>query len=132
MARLAGAPFAISGEGIQEPAGGLQLAAYTWGWENGFDQGHWLSTITAQDWQVQSCPLIVAYFSRGEADGAALTVRDLVSDKDWFGSSYFETVHEPVGFGHTITAFKGLSGGGCGSFALAREALERRDFGPRD
>jgi hypothetical protein len=141
LARMTGAGFVMTGVAAltSGPDAGLRsgisfVAGLPWGWENGYDRRLFEQLMAEHGGNAAVSPLMASYFGRPQgADGAGLTRRDLVSDRDWLASPSFRTHHEPIGFGHVIASFLALPGGAglCAGVTLTRHRTQRQDFGAR-
>lgn len=79
-------------------------------------------------------PQINNYLARREsADGAALSLTDLVGERELHDSPYYRTVHEPLRLGHNLVSLLLLPGAPaeCSTITMTRPAPVRGDFTAR-
>jgi DNA-binding CsgD family transcriptional regulator len=135
LAQLTGAELANLGEAAYAPDRVCSLGMAAWGWENGFDQSPIVHGLAEDGHDLRFSPLFDAYFRLPRQHfGLCLSRRDVVTDRDWYRSRYFQVIHAPCGFGHTLATFlplrdtKDVRSG----INVVRAASVRRDFRARD
>jgi DNA-binding CsgD family transcriptional regulator len=106
----------------------------TWGWENGFNKAAFEQAMADHRDDMSPSLLISGYLGDAPREpGRCLARTDLVSDSDWYGSPYFEILHKPMGYDHSMFCmreFSSRSGVHC-CFTISR-ALRDADFSRRD
>jgi DNA-binding CsgD family transcriptional regulator len=137
LARTTGAGLIVGGEVTGGCSGPIQpVGTAERGWENGFDRAAWLRVMaTEHGSDIVVSPLVKGCFDRlAREDGVCLSMSDVVDDRTWRRSLYYDAIHRPTGLGHTMACFLPLAGEGdeYSGVTLAREANARRDFGPRE
>jgi DNA-binding CsgD family transcriptional regulator len=135
LGRLTGAGFGLGGE-IAGCARGPRrdLGIIDWGWENGFDRAAWIEMLTIFGHDPFYNPVINAYVDRLSPDGGLCLGRtDMIPDRDWYQSDYFQTLHRPVGTDATLLCFRPIpdTTDQFNEVFLARP-LGERDFSARD
>lgn len=112
LARLTGAGMGISaelGHCVRGPR--RDLGTETWGWENGFDRAMWLRMLAAFQKNPHCNILMNQYIGRlPEDDGVCLSRADLIRDRDWYRSDYYQVLHRAVGVDATLTCFRTVPG----------------------
>jgi DNA-binding CsgD family transcriptional regulator len=135
LARLTGADLVIGGEVAVTPDGALvPLGTVEWGWKNGLDRSPFLKALTGQADMCVS-PIVAASFARrGATDREGLTRTDLLADRAWYTTPYFESIHKPIGIDHCALSFLASPGraGVCSSITLSRGVGVRNDYTARD
>jgi hypothetical protein len=135
LARLTGAGVGVSaemGDCVRGPR--RDLGAADWGWENGFDKPAWLRMLVEFHSDPLSHLLINAYIEQlPGANGACLSRADLIPDRDWYRSPYYQVLHRAMGADATLTCFQPVPGmtDEYSEVFLAR-ARGERDFSGRD
>jgi DNA-binding CsgD family transcriptional regulator len=133
LGRLTGAAWALSaemGRCVRGPRGDLGTAI--WGWENGFDQSGWVQMLAGFHRDPLYNPLMNAYIARLTVqDGVGLTRSDMIADRDWYSSGYYE-VQRALGADATLCCFRAIpaSSDEYAEVFLAR-AIGERDFSAR-
>jgi DNA-binding CsgD family transcriptional regulator len=136
LAGLAGADFAACGQvANMRPEGADTLGIGDWGMDNGFDPEPWMKSIEAFDNDPSYSEQNREYLSRlAEEDGVCLSRTDLMSDAEWWETTMFQKVNEPMGADHYLWCFRSLPRSGeqqHGAVVLLR-AAGRPDFSERD
>lgn len=134
LGRLTGAAMACVGEftgGVHSPLN--VLGGVDWGWEDGLDRDVWLEALTSNP-DMRDSPVLEQYLQRqGLDDGCGQSRKDLLSDRDWYRSPYYQRIHASIGIDHTLVSFVKVPGTQEESAALAlcRAASDRHDFSLR-
>ncbi len=105
------------------------------GWENGFNRAAFNRAIQTYGGRMEVSPMMAAYFRRpAGADGACFRRCDLVPDRQWYPTRYYELIHETIGNDHTVMSFVAIPGrpGVCHGIAVSRRSSARRDFTDRE
>ena len=135
VGRLLGAPLVIGGEAAFRGTALTSVEMVEYGWGHGFNRSALLEGLAGVGADLLYAPHLGAYFRRAPArDGTALTRQDVVPDRDWERSGYYQSVHRAIGLGHVLVSFAAIDGspGELSGVTLARGADERQDFSPRD
>lgn len=134
LSRLTGACWALSAEMGRCVHGPRQdLGTAIWGWHNGFDKSGWLRMLAGFHRDPLYNPLMNAYIARlTVADGAGLTRSDMIADRDWYTSDYYE-VQRALGADATLCCFRAIpaTSDEYAEVFLAR-GIGERDFSARD
>lgn len=131
MARLSGAGAAINFEGSWQPFRPTGFAE--WGWENGFDRQTVLRMYEDFARRGVNQPMYFPYLAAlGRRAGPSLTRAVLVSDGDWYRSSYYRDYHAPSGADAILWCILCQPGGYARTVGLVLvRPLGEKDFLPR-
>ncbi len=131
IGRLAGAAYAASLEtslraGLLAPVGFSEWGEIDW---------EILQQVQVNyGTDLRFSPLVNNYLARREsADGAALCLTDLVSEREFHRSPYYRTVHDPLRLEHNLVSFLLLPGAPeeFSAITMVRTAPSRDDFTAR-
>lgn len=121
---------------MREQGGQIQIiGSVESGWENGFNRAAFNRALQTYSGQMEVAPMMAAYFRRpAGADGTCLRRSDLVPDREWYPTRYFELVHETIGSDHTVMSFVTIPGRPqvCHGIAVQHRLSDRRDFADRE
>jgi DNA-binding CsgD family transcriptional regulator len=135
VARLTGAGWSLVAEMeacVRGPRRDLGTAV--WGWENGFNQAAWIRVLTGFQRDPLYNPLMNAYIDRLSGDGGRCLSRgEMIPDREWYPTAYYQEGHRHVGADATLTCFHRISGTDdeFAEIFVARRVGER-DFSARD
>lgn len=136
LGRLAGAEFVVGGNVRLHSDGRVEaLNTVVCGWENGFDQRAFYRALAETQGEVSESPLIAAYFRQPvESVGKGFTRTDLLADRDWYHTPYYERIQAAIGIDHSLVTFRPFvaRGGEWNSTCLARAEDVRAEFSLRD
>jgi DNA-binding CsgD family transcriptional regulator len=131
LLRMSDGGLLIGGE-ISARGGQIQAGrSVGYGWENGFNQMAFHEAVQSYGGQMEISPILSAYFRRSAgADGACFRRGELVPDREWYPTRYYELIHETVGMGHVLVSFAALPGrvGVCNGLCIQRNRSVGRDF----
>ncbi|WP_165075742.1 response regulator transcription factor [Paludisphaera rhizosphaerae] len=136
LADLVDADFGLAGE----MAGCLDLRmrdlGVTFWWRPGFlDFGTLIAHLAKFRSDPQYSPAMIEYYRRyREQAGLCLTRKDMIADRDWYGSRDYDLIQGPFGADMTAWCSNPIPGAAAGetSSVIVLRASGRRDFGPRD
>jgi DNA-binding CsgD family transcriptional regulator len=117
-AKLLNVPFCQISEDVYDPQfNGINLGIALWGWHNGFNEAYWPKLFEKFITRGPTfSPLHLPYHQRRVNDaGVALSQVDLITEREWEGSEYYEGYHRVLGAGGMLSSFaqstKGLPSG---------------------
>jgi DNA-binding CsgD family transcriptional regulator len=109
---LTGAGFGIGAEiGGCRRGPRRDLGTFAWGWENGFDRAGWEQMLGEFEHNPLYNPVMNAYIDRlPHASGECLARADMIPDRDWYPSRYFQTLHRSLRADATLACFQPIPG----------------------
>jgi DNA-binding CsgD family transcriptional regulator len=112
LARLTGAGFGLGAEiGGCLHGSRCDLGTTIWGAENGFNLTSWFQMLETFNQDPQYNPLMNSYIARlPGAIGACLARNELILDREWYSSDYYQTLHRTLGADATLTCFQRVPG----------------------
>lgn len=136
LARQTGAGFGLGGEiGIHGPRDRRDLGITDWGIdENGFNRVGWVTMLVGFRQNPLFNLIVNGYVARlPGAAGSALTRGDMIPDRDWYASPYYQGPHSALGGDASLACFRPVPGAAdeFSEVYLAR-AVGERDFSRRD
>jgi len=129
LTRLTSGCFGVAaeiGDGTQRSR--YDLGAVDLGADSGFNRTGWLRALAEFATDAFFNPLMNAYFDRGIA-GGVLPRADLVPDKEWYPSFYFQAFRRTLGADASILCLRSIPGTRddyCGLYLL--RPIGERDF----
>lgn len=135
LARLTGAGLALGGEiGGCVRAPRVDFGTTDWGWGNGFDRIGLIRSLAEFRQNPFYSPLMNAYISRLQtANGECLSRAEMIPDREWYQSVYFQSMHGFAGADASLLCFR-LVPGTTDEFSeiFFFRATGERDFSARD
>ncbi len=133
LGHLTGGGFGVAAEiGDGKQPSRYDLGTIDWGADNGFDRAGWLKAISHFGADAFFNPLMNAYFDRA-APGVVLPRANLVPDREWYSSFYYQGFRRTLGADASILCLLLLPGDRddyCGLYLL--RPIGERDFTGRD
>lgn len=111
LGQLVGGGVVIGGEMAIGPPGPRDLGTAEWGWENGFNRAGWLASLDHFRDDPSFSPIFNGYLARLTAeDGVCLSRPEVVPDREWYPSPYFEAVQRVIGVDDMLVCFHSVPG----------------------
>lgn len=133
LGRLTGGGFGIAAEiGNGRQPSRHDKGTTDWGAENGFDRDGWLRMVGHFQVDAFFNPLMNAYFDQ-PALGLCPARADLVRDREWYSSLYYQGFRRTLGADATILCLRRISDAAddyCGLYLL--RPIGERDFPGRN
>lgn len=110
LAKLTGAEWGLAAEmGGCTRGPRRDLGTADWGWQNGFNREAFIEMLTLFKHDPMYNLLMNAYIARLPTNGRACLARtDMISDRDWYNSDYFQALHRAVGTDATLVCFQAI------------------------
>ena len=132
LGRLTGGGFGVAAEiGDGKQPSRYDLGTTDLGADNGFNRHGWLRALAEFRTDPSMNPLLNGCFERA-APGVVLPRADLVPDREWYSSFYYQNIRRTLGADASILCLRPIPGARddyCGLYLL--RAIGERDFNRR-
>ncbi len=132
LGRMTGGGFCVAaeiGDGTQPSR--YDIGTVDLGADNGFNRTYWLASLAEFVTDAFFNPLMNAYFDRASL-GVVLPRVELVPDREWYSSFYYQGVHRTLGADAPLICIRPIPNSRddyCGLYLL--RALKERDYNGR-
>lgn len=133
LGQMTGADLVMGGDvEIDRYGAARPVSTYEWGGDAGFDLGV-VDRALREGVKLNVSPLLGSYLARSDRyDGVGHTRTDLVADREWYPTPYYQSLQKLIGIDHALVSFARLPGGRLwGGLTFARGLDVKKDFTAR-